>query len=344
MQNVTTPIHLTVGSSAGDLAVRSLGITRLAFPIPFAAAGGEVNAYLVDNPDGSVTLFDTALSIDSPSVGLREGMRIAGRRLDEVRRVVVSHGHVDHFGSARAISDEVHAPVHVHAKDATKVLPEPASSGRRAELGKYFLRLGAPLHAIERMGARYRGQEQATARLGQVAPLEAGMSFEFRAFSAVVVHTPGHTPGHIALHSQGARILLSADHLLARISPCPLIELDPDGRKSFRALVSYFDSLNRIEPLELDWVLPGHGEPFANHRQLISGLRGFYAKRQARLLEELSTGPRTPYELALAEFGPNREDELFLILSEIVGNLEVLENDGRVERIRGEACDRYRLP
>jgi glyoxylase-like metal-dependent hydrolase (beta-lactamase superfamily II) len=258
--------------------------------------------------------------------------------------------------------------VHVHPRDAAKVLASSGERGHSAALGAYLVKLGAPIAELMQIGERYRKQVRDTALLDEVLPLEDGEELELRSFRATVMHTPGHTSGHIVLHAPGARVLFSADHLLGHISPCPLIELGPHGEprevegvgegaqrregrtgasraqeeKSFRALVSYLESVAPIEALELDWVLPGHGEPFTGHRALIASLRAFYEERQARLLALLEPGPRTPYELAIAEFGPGRTDELFLTLSEMVGNLEVLEQRGRVERIAGVTPYRYR--
>jgi glyoxylase-like metal-dependent hydrolase (beta-lactamase superfamily II) len=326
-----------LGATPADLALRSLGIVRLVLPVPFAAAGGDVNVYLLDNADGSLTLFDTGLG-GEPSLQLLEaGFAAAGRRVDEISRIVISHGHADHFGAARALRDRTRAPVHVHAADAPKLLVDADAKERRSEVARYLVRIGVPAEALERL--RRRSPALLTDRVAEVEPLEEGQELELRALRVTVLHTPGHTRGHVSLHAPAARLLLSADHLLGHISPCPLIELAPGEQdKSFRALIAYLDSLGRIEPKEFDWVLPGHGEPFTDHRSRIARLRGFYARRQERLLAALDAGPRTPYELAVAEFGAGREDELFLILSEIVGNLEVLEQDGRVERIGASTC------
>jgi len=55
-------------------------------------------------------------------------------------------------------------------------------------------------------------------------------------------------------------------------------------------------------------------------------------KRQARILELLAQGAQTAAQLVPGVFPRAREHQLFLTLSEIVGNLEVLEGAGRVHR------------
>jgi glyoxylase-like metal-dependent hydrolase (beta-lactamase superfamily II) len=331
-----------LGATSGDQAVRSLGIVRLAFPLPIAASGGEVNVYLIDNADGSLTMFDTGLGTESAAQALQASLAAVGRRLEDVQRIIISHGHPDHFGGARRIRDLTKAPVFVHPRDAAKILVAGVDLQGGAALGRYLQQLGAPADILVRIGERYKNIERAAPRLEDATSLEDGAQLEFRAFGATVVNTPGHTPGHIVLHAPGPRIVLGADHLLGRISPCPLIELGPgEGEKSHRALVRYFDSLRLLEDMDLDWVLPGHGEPFTDHRRVIASLRGFYQKRQGRLLGQIQVAPRTPYELAITEFGSGRDDELFLIMSEIIGNLEMLEDQGAVQAVAGSTPQRY---
>ena len=338
------PSATVVGATAADAALRSLGIVRLALPVPFAEAGGTVNLYLIDNPDGSLTLFDTGVGTDEGKQALLEGFAAAGRRLEDVRQILISHGHLDHFGAAELVRTRSGARVLVHPRDAGKIVAGGKGGFLRIEYAVYLGRLGVPEDAIRRMGAAYRDDRFRAERLASAEPLEEGAALEFRGFRAVVLHTPGHTPGHVCLHAPTPRIAFTADHLLAQISPNPLLELGEAGEADkFRALSSYLASARRIEALDLDWVLPGHGEPFTGHRPILAALYGFYEKRQAKLQRALAQGPRTPYELVLDLFGHAEPNEIFLMVSEVVGNLEVLEERHLVERLPDEVPYRYRL-
>jgi hypothetical protein len=79
-------------------------------------------------------------------------------------------------------------------------------------------------------------------------------------------------------------------------------------------------------------VAPGHREPFGGHAAVIDRLLAFYEKRQARILELLGDGPQTAAQLAPRVFPRSRPAQLFLVLSEVVGNLEVLEQQGKAAR------------
>ena len=325
-----------------DLA--ALGIHRIAVPIPFVAAGGPVNVYAIEAPDGSLILFDAGLGTPEAEGALSAGLAAIGRRLEDVSRVVVSHGHVDHYGAARWVQEAGGARAGAAAAAVT-VSIHPSDAGKVSEAGPrfrelvpafdaHFAKLGVPGEVRAAMHKAGEASYGVARRLPAVLPLAEGDVVEGRHARFTVHHFPGHTPGLCALHEPAHRLLIAADHLLERISPNPLIELGPDGRDGFfRPLVAYLASIARTRALDLDLVLPGHGPPFGNHRAVIDGLTGFYEKRQARLLGELADGPKTGWELCSALFPRARGPETFLTMSETVANLEVLEAGGQVRRV-----------
>jgi glyoxylase-like metal-dependent hydrolase (beta-lactamase superfamily II) len=158
-----------------------------------------------------------------------------------------------------------------------------------------------------------------------------------------VLHLPGHTAGLIGLHAPAHKLLFSADHLLQAISPNPFLELGEGGEeRKPHSLELYIQSAKRVEALDLDWILPGHGKPFTDHRAVLASLGRFYARRQAKLTEALRREPKSAYELVRSELGRGRRLQLFLMLSEIIGNLEVLESSGAIERSETEELVRFR--
>src|SRR5215468_12614985 len=96
-----------------------------------------------------------------------------------------------------------------------------------------------------------------------------------------------------------------------------------------------------MRSLEVVLLRPGHGAPFQGHRAAIDSLLRFYLRRQEKLVGALAGGPRTTVELSNALFGPQEGARLYLTLSEVVGNLEVLEDAGRVRRVESGPVDRW---
>jgi glyoxylase-like metal-dependent hydrolase (beta-lactamase superfamily II) len=331
--------------------LRDLGVRRIPVPIPFPQAGGPVNVYLVERADGRFLQFDSGLGTPEAQAALEAGFAREGIGFDRVERIVVSHGHVDHYGAARFVQERHAAagggslPVYAHPAD----IPKMTEGGRRwkeqlPHYAAYLRRLGVPddtLAAIAREGEKGLGLSR---RLAEVHPVGEGEVLRCRHLDLEVLHMPGHTPGLVVLWDARHRLVLSDDHLLERVSPNPLIELGPDGEEGFfRPLLAYVASIRRLQALPVETVLPGHGPPFGGHVRTIDSLLGFYAKRQQRIRELLAKGPLSGHGVALALFPWAKPGDLFLVLSETVANLELLEARGEAARELDGGTYRFRL-
>ncbi|MEW5742454.1 MAG: MBL fold metallo-hydrolase [Myxococcota bacterium] len=317
----------------------SLGIHRIPVPVPFLEAGGPVNAYAILDEDGRWTLFDTGVGTPDGLSALRGGAAEAGVDLRRLSRIIVSHGHVDHYGNAQTLSEESGAKVQVHPADLSKVLGQERFSALLERHRGYFLTaLGVPESVVDEMtaaAAKSKPVSRAVERT-RVELLAPGTRLRFKHFDGVLQHYPGHTPGLMCLHAPQERLFFADDHLLARVSPNPLLDLSQgEGETKFLALVRYLESAKAVHALELAAVLPGHGPSFHGHRALLDGLFDFYERRQEKLLARLASAPASVFELLEVLFPRRDVPRLVLMLSEVLGNLEVLEGRGRVQRVPG---------
>jgi glyoxylase-like metal-dependent hydrolase (beta-lactamase superfamily II) len=319
-----------------------LGVQRIPVPVPFPEAGGPANVYVIEEEGGGVALFDAGIGTKEGRDALHAGFAGAGLSLGDIRRIFVSHGHLDHYGYARAAQEASGAKVYVHERDHDKVTGRDRTRARLDLYAAYLTRLGAPLDLLEHVKVHWQDAHRMARPIEQVEKLEPGARLRFKRFSVEVLHLPGHTPGLVCLWDEEHKLLFSDDHLLERVSPNPLLDLEDHDRPVHKALVEYVRSARRVRELPVELVAPGHAEPFSGHVELIDRLLGFYQKRQARLLELLrSQGPRTPAELSPQIFPRAREHQLYLTLSEVMGNLEVLEEQGRVVRAETSGLLRF---
>jgi glyoxylase-like metal-dependent hydrolase (beta-lactamase superfamily II) len=327
-----------------DLA--DLGIHRIPVPIPFPEAGGPVNAYALEDRDGGLLMFDAGLGSPEAEAAMAAGLRRLGRSPRDVRRIVVSHGHVDHYGGARALLEAAGpgVPVQAHPRD----IPKMAEGGPRwrdllPRYATHFRRLGVPPEVMAEASREISGGMTLARRIPRVEPLDLAEPLRLRHVTLEPMHMPGHTPGLLCLYDRTHRLFLSDDHLLEHVSPNPLIELGPDAEEAWRPLVAYLESVGRLHGLEVDLVLPGHAAPFAGHRRVIDGLVRFYGKRQARIRAALEAGPRTGWEITRALFPAAPPKAMFLTASEAMANVEVLESRGEVARDDAGGTWRFRL-
>jgi glyoxylase-like metal-dependent hydrolase (beta-lactamase superfamily II) len=250
-----------------------------------------------------------------------------------VRRIFISHGHLDHYGYARAAQEKSGAPVYCHARDHDKLTGREREPDRLERHGEYLARLGAS-REVRELSAHFSRQIARMARpISIIEPIIEGAQLQFAKFAAEVLHLPGHTPGLTCLWAGRERVLFSDDHLLEFVSPNPLLDLEGQIEPRHRALVEYLRSAAKVRALPVALVAPGHGPPFAGHVGIIDRLLAFYERRQEKIVALLRQhGPKAPAQLAPLVFPNARAHQQYLILSEVMGNLEVLEDRGRIAR------------
>ena len=104
--------------------------------------------------------------------------------------------------------------------------------------------------------------------------------------------------------------------------------------------MTYLESLAKTRAMDVDLVLPGHGEPVTDHRKLIDDRFRMHDRRAEKLHRLIAERPRTAYELAQALWGNIAVTQAYLTLSEVLGHTDVLLNAGRVREVEdgGVVC------
>lgn len=231
----------------------------------------EVNAYLIAGPEG-LLLIDCGVGTPEALDRLSAGLAAFGAGLDEIRAIVLTHGHPDHLGLARHLADRTRAPVWVHAEELPFIdadtLPE-----RLRRVAAWYRRNGLGEDGDLDWRALPMGHPEPARALSD------GEVIEWGGVSLRVVWTPGHSPGLICLHDAAGRTLISSDHVLERISPH--IGLHWDSAQD--PLREYLDSLRKVAALDVDLLLPGHGDPFRNLGARIAELDLHHEQRCAEI-------------------------------------------------------------
>ena len=105
------------------------------------------------------------------------------------------------------------------------------------------------------------------------------------------------------------------------------------------------DRVRRGVPREMpaELVLSGHGEPITDHVGLIDSRFAAIDRRKEKIFKLIEERPRSGYELAQAIWGNVAVTQAFLTLSEVIGNTDLLVNEGRVREVDDGSVVRYEV-
>jgi len=304
------------------------GIHRLAIPTPFAV--GRVNVYLIE--DEPLTLVDAGPNSGTSFDELQRGIAGLGHALEDIELVIVTHQHIDHLGLVSLVAS--HSGAEVAAIDAAVPFMENFSDEAQADddfARDIMLRNGIPEDVVSALQSVSQAFRAWGARVEVTRPLRDGEALELRDRTLHVHHRPGHSPTDTVFHDRERRILIAADHLLGHISSNPLITRPREGTERPQALVHYLASLAATREMDVDLVLPGHGDPITDHRTLIDQRFVLHRRRADKIHRLLVERPRSAYEIAQALWGNIAVTQAYLTLSEVLGHVDVLVNEGRVQ-------------
>jgi len=195
------------------------------------------HAFLVEGE--GLTLIDTGMRGSAESV--LSAVAALGRRLSDLRHIVISHHHFDHTGSLARLAQVSKATVSVHAADAPYVrgdLTRPPF--RRVGFSGWFMRPFMGLYPTNPEPCHVDRELQDGDEIDAAGGLK-------------VIHAPGHTPGHIALLMPSKRILFAGDAVLN------VLGLRPPLAMATVDMAQAKESVRRMAALDFDIACFGHG-------------------------------------------------------------------------------------
>ncbi|WP_156854834.1 MBL fold metallo-hydrolase [Oceanobacillus sp. AG] len=296
------------------------GLRLIRLDLPFRL--NHVNCFLAEGVDG-YKVIDVGLH--NKETVKRWEEELAGK---EVTDLIITHYHPDHYGYAGAFQEKYGPQVSMSQIDAENGLYS-WEEGLLSELGKYYTLSGIPEQVARQM---IENTEEFVPRV-QPYPtvghyLVEGEKLVLGKYEYEVIFTPGHSEGLVTFYNKEKNALLSTDHILPKITPniSHWFHGDPNP------LASYFDSLDKIAALEVDFVIPSHGKPFHDGHLRVLELKAHHDERLAALHEIIQTGC-TVYEACEKLFNKQLNiHETRFAIGETLAHLEYLRLNGECIR------------
>jgi len=306
------------------------GIWRLRLPLPWPGVP-HCNAWAIAAGDG-VVLVDTGMHEPGSFAHLERALDQVNLKIEHVRLLACTHAHSDHYGQAAPILERAGCELWMHPNHShmTLAATDPdAALARRLEVARQS---GIPEEPLKRYAEERKGQGFGIAAL--VEPdhdLVEGVTIDSDLGPWHVYETPGHAPSHICLFQPDARLLISGDHLLGRVSLYYDFGYTPDPAGEF------LDSLDKVEALKAGLCLSGHGRPFRTVQGHIEANRALVHDRLAAVEGSVGADPKTAVDVVPDVYGePLNAMTASWWLSETMAYLTHLERAGKVRRVEGE--------
>lgn len=280
------------------------------------------NSFLLTDSDGAV-LIDAGCGSPDAYQKLRAFIEDLGLKVSDLHTLVLSHAHPDHMGAVPFILEETKPRIYIHELEKP-LARDPQLLNESFDMPlitRYYMdRLENTdpdsINIIDYFkGLCPMGSAEATDTVGEGDVLALGGRL------LRVLHTPGHAPGHISLYDEKNRVLLSGD-LIGKVVAwyCP----------SGGGAVGYLESLEKAESLDVDVVMPSHGEDITDVAGAIARTREFILSRERRLLQALSKGPMSLLHCTDLLF-PGEHLRMFPGIQITVSHLEKLQGEKRIE-------------
>ncbi|WP_433958653.1 MBL fold metallo-hydrolase [Cytobacillus horneckiae] len=310
-------------------------IAKLTIPTPFPV--GDVNLYLVRGE--RLTLIDAGPKTEEAWEVLHSELESLNLSIADIDQVILTHHHPDHVGLLDYFPEDMEIFGHplnerwLNRTDEflqqnndfyTKVLKEFGMSGQYDTMA---LMLSREL--------RFFCSRALTGVLTE-GDTPTGLN------GWRVIETPGHAQSHIGLFRERDGAYIGGDHLLAHISPNPLMEPPlPGENERPKSLLQYNESLDKINRLPISVVYAGHGIDFSNVSELIEQRKKSQHERAMRVKGWLQGEKLTMFEICKRLFPKVYKRELPLTASETVGQLDYLLSLGEISEYKEDGVSFY---
>ncbi len=269
-------------------------IFRMEIPLPGLKLG-FLNSYFIKSDEGGC-LIDLGPEKESSWKKIKEEL---DSDLHSIDTILFTHFHMDHIGmfkKFRELSD----------KDLKVRLSSEETKFMKKYLNEFdtfwseqvdFANLnGLPneiTRTIENIQPSSREDDVYEEIISLNNPLENGEEIRIGKHSLRPIKTPGHSPGHVCYYDSNNGFLFVGDHLLRSTTPS-VVQM----RENQNPLDDYFESLKKIKNLEVEQVLPAHGEPYQDHDSRVEELIKHHEERLSEIKSIIGERKLSPYEIA----------------------------------------------
>lgn len=295
---------------AGEVETIADHIVRIALPLPLPDLK-VVNAYALLG-GSTVTLIDPGWANQRSETMLVAALDTLGAQPRDVRRILVTHQHWDHYSLGLTWRDRYGIELLLGREERHSIdafVPEDGVHPRQIPM---LRAAGAPDLAAEVARLDWEPYERDVAFAHPDRWLDDGEAIDCDGVRITARATPGHTRGHVVFDDVANGVVFTGDHLLPRITPSIAFERAPEQLP----LRSYLESLRLLMDLPDARMLPAHGHTLGATRHRAQELLDHHRDRLRQVADLIDAGAATSFEVAGKMTWTRRErtlDELDIV-------------------------------
>ena len=304
--------------------VRIYRISSEAFP------GLVVHVYLLLGA-GVPTLVDAGSGFGDSTAQILQGLEQVRTEhgesvaLGDIRRIIITHGHIDHFGGLAQLHQRVpQAEIAIHQLDARILTAfEERVAVAKKGLRQFLEQAGVGESLLQGFLDVYGYSKQNMRSLPVAHTLSDHQEWDGMRF----IHTPGHCPGQVCIAI--GDVMLSADHVLPEISP----HQAPESIMPYTGLGHYLDSLYKVSQVEgIRLTLGGHQGPINDLYRRASDIRASHERKLEKILGIIrqSPEPMTVNEVSQQLYVHVKGFHVLLAIEEVAAHVEYLYQHNRL--------------
>jgi glyoxylase-like metal-dependent hydrolase (beta-lactamase superfamily II) len=287
-----------------------------------------LNCYIIRDSERSL-IVDTGLNRRTCLDSMQRGLNTLGVDLSK-SDIFITHRHIDHFG---LVSKLLTDSTRIFMGRQDKVLLEAWKGiGTIADDARLN---GFPENELKAVFDKHPASQFDLGWVRQTKVLDDGDVVAIGAYHFKCVATPGHTIGHTCLYEPDKKILLAGDHILMDISPNIVCWSDTEN-----PLAHFLASLDKVQKLQVDRVLPGHRGLIDTPGDRIAELKKHHAARLDEVLALLNGSSMSAFQvasnmtwdIASENWGQFPAPQKWFATGEAISHLRYLEEAGRLIR------------
>jgi len=267
--------------------VRS-GLWSIPVPIPINPLR-YVLVYALEVP-GGVVIVDAGWNTEEAFGALDSGLKAAGYQIADVKAVLVTHMHPDHYGLAGRVRDASGAWIGLHPADARLLHDRYDDEGMSVLIERQralLVRCGVPEVEAEDLASASKAIREYVSMAAPDRLIEDAERLDLPGWNLRAVWTPGHTPGHLCFVEPDRKLLFTGDHVLPRITPA--VSVHPQSTPN--PLAEFLDSLRAVRKLDVDEVMPAHEFRFLELAGRVDYMIGHHEARLAEIEDAVTEKP-----------------------------------------------------